>query len=70
MVRWRDELRMAVLITDYPGFGKSKGVPTEAGCNAAGKSSAAGWSGAAWGCRRPWGRWPWPTVRWPRRSRL
>ncbi len=38
MVRWRDELGLAVLIVDYPGFGRSQGVPTEAGCHAAGES--------------------------------
>jgi fermentation-respiration switch protein FrsA (DUF1100 family) len=37
--RWRDELRLAVLIIDYPGFGQSEGSPTEAGCNAAGDAA-------------------------------
>lgn len=34
--RWQAEpLRRAVLIFDYPGYGKSEGKPTEAGCYAA-----------------------------------
>lgn len=33
--RWRDEMRLAVLIFDYPGYGRSDGRPTEAGCYAA-----------------------------------
>ena len=33
--RWRKELGRAVLIYDYPGYGKSSGKPTEAGCYAA-----------------------------------
>jgi fermentation-respiration switch protein FrsA (DUF1100 family) len=36
---WRDKLRMAVFIVDYPGFGKSQGQPTEAGCYAAGEAA-------------------------------
>jgi fermentation-respiration switch protein FrsA (DUF1100 family) len=31
-LRWRDTLGRAVLMFDYPGFGKSAGEPTEAGC--------------------------------------
>ena len=33
--RWRDEMHLAVLIFDYPGYGRSSGRPTEAGCYAA-----------------------------------
>jgi fermentation-respiration switch protein FrsA (DUF1100 family) len=32
---WQQELGCAVLIMDYPGFGKSGGEPSEAGCYAA-----------------------------------
>ncbi|HJT77165.1 MAG TPA: alpha/beta hydrolase [Gemmataceae bacterium] len=32
---WHDEMRMAVLLFDYPGYGRSTGRPTEAGCYAA-----------------------------------
>ncbi len=32
---WQRELNASVLIFDYPGFGKSAGKPTEAGCYAA-----------------------------------
>ncbi len=32
---WQRELGQAVLIFDYPGYGKSEGRPTEAGCYAA-----------------------------------
>ena len=35
MRRWRQELNRAILIYDYPGYGKSTGSPTEAGCYAA-----------------------------------
>ena len=31
MKQWRDRLGMAVLLVDYPGFGRSSGSPTEAG---------------------------------------
>ena len=33
--RWGQELNCATLIFDYPGYGKSTGKPTEAGCYAA-----------------------------------
>jgi fermentation-respiration switch protein FrsA (DUF1100 family) len=33
--RWRHELDRGVLIYDYPGYGKSSGRPSEAGCYAA-----------------------------------
>jgi fermentation-respiration switch protein FrsA (DUF1100 family) len=33
--RWRDLMRLAVLIFDYPGYGRSAGKPSEAGCYAA-----------------------------------
>jgi uncharacterized protein len=39
MMRWRDTLRLAVLIIDYPGYGKSEGTPTEASCYAAGDAA-------------------------------
>jgi hypothetical protein len=32
---WHDPMRMAVLLFDYPGYGRSGGKPTEAGCYAA-----------------------------------
>jgi uncharacterized protein len=32
---WRDQLHVAVLLFDYPGFGHSEGRPSEAGCCAA-----------------------------------
>jgi fermentation-respiration switch protein FrsA (DUF1100 family) len=35
IVRLRETLRLPVLIIDYPGFGKSSGTPSEAGCYAA-----------------------------------
>jgi fermentation-respiration switch protein FrsA (DUF1100 family) len=35
LMRWRQELGLAVLIFDYPGYGKSGGSPNEAGCYAA-----------------------------------
>lgn len=39
LVRWRRELDRAVFIYDYPGYGKSSGKPTEAGCYAAGEAA-------------------------------
>jgi fermentation-respiration switch protein FrsA (DUF1100 family) len=33
--RWRREVNRAVLVYDYPGYGKCTGRPTEAGCYAA-----------------------------------
>jgi uncharacterized protein len=42
MGRWRDHLGRAVLIYDYPGYGKSSGWPNESGCYAAG-DAAYGW---------------------------
>jgi fermentation-respiration switch protein FrsA (DUF1100 family) len=35
IVRWQQELGVAVLIPDYSGYGRSTGRPTEAGCYAA-----------------------------------
>jgi hypothetical protein len=35
--RWQTLLGQAVLIFDYPGYGKSSGQPTEQGCYAAGE---------------------------------
>jgi fermentation-respiration switch protein FrsA (DUF1100 family) len=37
--RWRQALRRAVLLYDYPGYGKSTGRPSEAGCYAAGEAA-------------------------------
>jgi fermentation-respiration switch protein FrsA (DUF1100 family) len=36
---WLEELRLAVLLFDYPGFGRSGGAPGEAGCYAAGDAA-------------------------------
>jgi fermentation-respiration switch protein FrsA (DUF1100 family) len=36
---WHDEMHMAVLLYDYPGFGRSTGTPSEAGCYAAADSA-------------------------------
>jgi fermentation-respiration switch protein FrsA (DUF1100 family) len=33
--RWQEQLGLAVLIYDYPGYGRSDGRPSEAGCYAA-----------------------------------
>jgi fermentation-respiration switch protein FrsA (DUF1100 family) len=33
--RWQEWMNQAVLIFDYPGYGKSEGKPSEAGCYAA-----------------------------------
>jgi fermentation-respiration switch protein FrsA (DUF1100 family) len=41
LLRWRNELDWAVLIYDYPGYGKSGGKPTEQGCYA---SAEAAWT--------------------------
>ncbi len=41
LARWRLELNRAVLIYDYPGYGKSGGKPTEAGCYAAAEAAHA-----------------------------
>ena len=35
ITRWQQELGAAVLIVDYPGYGRSTGRPSEAGCYAA-----------------------------------
>jgi uncharacterized protein len=37
--RWREQLGRAVLVYDYPGYGKSTGRPSEAGCYAAGEAA-------------------------------
>jgi fermentation-respiration switch protein FrsA (DUF1100 family) len=39
--RWQQRLRFAVLIFDYPGYGRSGGRPSEAGCYAAGDAAYA-----------------------------
>jgi hypothetical protein len=41
VARWRDRLGRAVLVYDYPGYGKSTGRPSEAGCYAAGEAALA-----------------------------
>jgi fermentation-respiration switch protein FrsA (DUF1100 family) len=38
---WAKEMGQAVLIFDYPGYGRSAGRPTEAGCYAAGEAGYA-----------------------------
>jgi fermentation-respiration switch protein FrsA (DUF1100 family) len=37
--RWREKTGRAVLLYDYPGYGKSSGRPSEAGCYAAGEAA-------------------------------
>ena len=37
--RWREATGRAVLLYDYPGYGKSSGRPSEAGCYAAGEAA-------------------------------
>src|SRR5262249_31009061 len=37
--RWQQETGLAVLIVDYPGYGKSAGKPSEVGCYAAGDAA-------------------------------
>ncbi len=32
VVKWQQELNLSVLIFDYPGYGRSKGTPSEQGC--------------------------------------
>jgi hypothetical protein len=41
IVKLRDRLELSVLIIDYPGYGKSGGSPSEAGCYAAGDAAYA-----------------------------
>lgn len=36
---WTNELGLAVLLFDYPGYGRSSGTPSEAGCYAAGDAA-------------------------------
>jgi fermentation-respiration switch protein FrsA (DUF1100 family) len=52
LIRWR-QLGLAVLIFDYPGYGRSEGRPSETGCYAAG-DAAFRWLIAV--CRVPAGR--------------
>jgi fermentation-respiration switch protein FrsA (DUF1100 family) len=35
MLKWRQLAKASMLAFDYPGYGKSEGKPSEAGCNAA-----------------------------------
>src|SRR5262245_129171 len=37
--RWHQEMNVSVLIFDYPGYGRSEGKPSEAGCYAAGDAA-------------------------------
>ncbi len=39
LARWADTFDASVLIFDYPGFGRSTGVPTEQSCYAAGEAA-------------------------------
>lgn len=39
MIPWLHEMHLAVLLFDYPGYGHSSGVPSEAGCYAAGDAA-------------------------------
>lgn len=41
LLPWHDGLRLAFLVFDYPGYGKSGGVPNESGCYAAADSAYA-----------------------------
>ena len=41
LARWRRELHRAVLVYDYPGYGKSGGKPTEPSCYAAAEAAYA-----------------------------
>lgn len=41
VVRWRDATGRAILIYDYPGYGKSTGSPNEASCYAAAEAAYA-----------------------------
>ncbi len=36
---WQQELGQAVLVFDYPGYGRSEGSPSEAGCHAAAEAA-------------------------------
>ena len=36
--RWQEQFGVAVLLYDYPGYGRSTGKPSEAGCYAAGQA--------------------------------
>jgi pimeloyl-ACP methyl ester carboxylesterase len=39
LLPWLEEMHLAVLLFDYPGFGKSSGEPSEEGCCAAGDAA-------------------------------
>ncbi|HZV06460.1 MAG TPA: alpha/beta hydrolase [Gemmataceae bacterium] len=39
LMHWIKEIGVAVLIFDYPGYGRSSGVPSEDGCYAAGEAA-------------------------------
>ncbi len=39
IARWQRELGESILIFDYPGYGRSQGKPSEAGCYAAGDAA-------------------------------
>ena len=38
-LHWQEQLHVAVFLFDYPGFGRSEGSPSEAGCYAAGDAA-------------------------------
>jgi fermentation-respiration switch protein FrsA (DUF1100 family) len=39
ITRWQQQMNLAVLIFDYPGYGRSAGRPSEAGCYAAAEAA-------------------------------
>src|SRR5437764_11062916 len=39
LANFHQRLRMGVLLFDYPGYGRSGGTPSEAGCYAAGEAA-------------------------------
>src|SRR5262249_5785433 len=39
IAEWQNQIQQAVLIIDYPGYGRSDGSPSEAGCYAAADAS-------------------------------
>ena len=53
LLRFRESLNRSILIFDYPGYGKSTGKPSEAGCYAS-ADAALGWLNASVGipCER------------------
>ncbi len=47
ITRWQQEFGVGVLVVDYPGYGRSTGRPTEAGCCAAADAGHAWLAGEA-----------------------